>query len=563
MVLMAILDPHALATVLSEQQYPANWILTLADSSGRIIARQPPRDVGELVSERLRRAIAASSSGTFIGRTLEGVDSQSAFVTSAQSHWVVATGIPMQEVLAPRRQAAQTIAIGIIASLAIAFGIATWLARRVAGPVSALAEQAKQLANGAGAPHASLDGQVRIREVRQLADALDMASTAVRAREDLMLREQELMLREQEVLRSADHAKDEFIAMMGHELRNPLSAIAASAHLLTLVGISGPSAASAAAVIERQVRHMTRLIEQLLDVSRLALRELNVRRELVDLASVVAMAVSTWAQSKPERLERVHVTFVPTYVMGDPGRLEQVVVNLLDNAEKFSAGHGDIRVNLARRDAEAVLEVSDQGRGIAPADLQRIFEPFVQGEQGTDRALGGLGLGLALVHRIVTLHDGHVSARSGGIGQGATLEVRLPACPEAVFPAPTKPSSESDQGRGKRVLLAEDNDDAREMLQALLTAQGHDVAAAPNGSRALQLASEFRPEVAFIDIGLPDMDGHAVAAALRRTFGSTLRIVALTGYGQPDDRARALQSGFDLHFVKPVSLEALEAAFGE
>jgi PAS domain S-box-containing protein len=370
-----------------------------------------------------------------------------------------------------------------------------------------------------------------------------------------------MLKRAQRELEAADRQKDEFLAMLAHELRNPLAPIRTAGEVLALT-VAEPRAHAAIGVIRRQSAHLARLVDDLLDVSRITRGRVELRREALDVAAVVAQAVET---VEPQRQEKRHELRIvadarDVRVDGDFLRLLQTFVNLLSNAIKFTPAGGHIEVRIGRDGAQATVEVRDDGTGIAPDLLPRLFDLFVQSDQALDRAQGGLGIGLSVVQRLVRMHGGDVQAFSDGAGRGARFVVRLPlasAAPAAaVAPAPRP-------GVARRVLVVDDNVDAADSLVLRLQVDGHDARAAYGGAEALRCVGEFRPEVVVLDIGLPEMDGYEVARRLRASEGGTaLRLIALTGYGQPEDRARALAAGFDSHLVKPAGFDILKGLLG-
>jgi PAS domain S-box-containing protein len=365
--------------------------------------------------------------------------------------------------------------------------------------------------------------------------------------------------RVEQALRDADRHKDEFLAMLGHELRNPLAALTTAAHVLRAAAPKDSTTASAQGVIERQAEHMVRLIDDLLDITRVKLGKISLRREPFDLAELVSEFIQLRrAAGVFTDRATVRVDLAPVWVNADRARLEQVVSNLLQNALKFTPRNGRIDVSVQPRGVEAALRVTDSGRGIAPDVLPTIFEPFVQGAQNLDRAEGGLGLGLALVKRLAELHGGSVTAQSGGEGLGATFTVTLPAIAAPREPRVLAPVKGGCSFRPLRILVIEDNQDARQMLREALTMDGHEVREAASGTAGIQAAGEMDPEAVLIDVGLPDMDGYQVARRLRALpGGGSFVLVALSGYGQDDDRGQAGEAGFDAQLVKPVSVAHL------
>lgn len=358
---------------------------------------------------------------------------------------------------------------------------------------------------------------------------------------------------------AANAAKDAFLATLGHELRTPIGTIKAAAQLLGTTRLGEERLAQVRGVIARQSEHLARLIDDLLDAGRLATGKIVLDPRPIDLAQVVSRTVTALETCGETAARRVTVDTQPAWVNADPVRIEQVVTNLVLNAVKFTAEGGAIRVSVRNDGPAAVLTVEDTGIGVDPHLLPRIFDLFVQGEpSGGPRA--GLGIGLALVRRLVEVHGGTVDAASAGRDQGTTMTVRLPRIPEPV--SSEAPGSIPVTPR-RKILVVEDNADAREMLIQLLELGGHEVQGAADGPTGLDLALRLRPDFALVDIGLPGMDGFEVARALRaQPEGRSIYLVALTGHGLAEHRAMALAAGFDAHVVKPVEMEALEAILG-
>jgi signal transduction histidine kinase/ActR/RegA family two-component response regulator len=363
---------------------------------------------------------------------------------------------------------------------------------------------------------------------------------------------------------AANRSKDEFIAMLGHELRNPLSPIVTALQLIKIRG-SGDWEREGV-VIERQVRHLVRLVDDLLDVSRIVRGRVELKRECLEIGDVVARAVEVAGPLLEERAQRLVVDTPRNglVVNADPERLAQVVSNLLTNAAKYTPRGGSVSVSASRRGPDVVLSVRDTGIGI-PADmLPHVFELFVQGKQAIDRAGGGLGLGLAIVRNLVERHGGHVEARSDGPGLGSEFTVLLPHADQAPQRASDPPTLWSSLARTAEttlpgILIVDDNHDGADMLSEVLTRQGYRTVVAYDGIEALRLAARFKPDVALLDLGLPVMDGYELADRLRLLPGlASITLIALTGYGQPSDRARTRAVGFHHHLVKPIDLEELE-----
>jgi signal transduction histidine kinase/ActR/RegA family two-component response regulator len=375
------------------------------------------------------------------------------------------------------------------------------------------------------------------------------AQAAERRHRDL---EEELRLRA-DALAAASRQKDEFLAMLAHELRNPLAPIRNALYVLRLRGTDGTTLTWAEDVLERQVGRLARMIEDLLDVSRLTRGKVVLKRERVDLTRLARLAAEDHRAALQRGQLGLEMDLPPTplWVEGDATRLAQVVDNLLHNAGKFTNPGGRVTVRVQRADGQAAITVRDTGIGIAPDLLPHVFETLTQADATLERSQGGLGLGLALVKGLVELHGGAVQAQSDGLGRGAAFTVTLPLQQEA--PEERSPPAAAPAGRALRILMVEDNRDGAETLQTLLRLAGHEVALAVTGPEGVDMARRFRPDVVLCDIGLPGMDGFAVGRALREDPStSRSRLIVLSGYGQEEDRRKSREAGFDLHLTKPV-----------
>ncbi len=368
--------------------------------------------------------------------------------------------------------------------------------------------------------------------------------------------------RMEEALKEADRRKDEFLAMLAHELRNPLAPILNAAHALRLVGPADANQQWAREVIERQTRHLARLVDDLLDVSRITRGKVTLARELLDLSTIINRAVETSRPLIDERRHKLTVAFPPepARVEGDLTRLVQVVGNLLNNAAKYTDEGRQIWLEAAEEGDEAVIRVRDNGMGISADLLPHVFALFTQAERSLDRSHGGLGIGLTLVRHLVEMHGGRVEARSEGPGRGSEFIVRLPALAQgsAAYTKEAIGERARPASGALKILVVEDNVDSAESMALLLRLNGHEVRIAHDGSSALAEAHSFVPQIVLCDIGLPGMDGYEVAARLREqeAFKQT-PLIALTGYGQEESRRRAKEAGFDYHLVKPVEPGAL------
>ena len=365
---------------------------------------------------------------------------------------------------------------------------------------------------------------------------------------------------------AANRAKDEFLAMLGHELRNPLAPIQTALQLMRLR--SDGSAERERSVIERQVKHLTRLVDDLLDVSGIARGKVALKRERIAISDVIAKGIelaSPLIEQRRHTLD-VHVPRKGLLVEGDALRLAQVMSNLLANAAKYTEHGGTITVVAEPADGNVLVRVADTGIGITPDMLPRVFDLFVQERQTLERSRGGLGLGLAIVRSLVQMHGGTVSAHSEGAGRGAEFVVRLPSAAPAAAVAAATPSlaPSPDVALDVRILVVDDNDDAAEMLVEALSSRGFEVCEARDGPAAIRIAAEFKPHIALLDIGLPVMDGYELAERLRHLpDGDRLRLCAVTGYAQQADQERSRAAGFDRHFAKPLDLDVLDRALRE
>ena len=363
-----------------------------------------------------------------------------------------------------------------------------------------------------------------------------------------------------QALEQADRRKDEFLATLAHELRNPLAPIRQAARLAHTAGVTPAQHAWALDVIERQARHMGLLLDDLLDVSRISQGRLELRREPVALASVVEAAVETVRPLIEQRRHRLTLELPrePVVLSADPLRLAQVLSNLLSNAAKYTDEGGAIAVRAAVEGPRLVIAVRDSGIGLTPASREHIFEMFSQVSSALDRAEGGLGIGLALSRGLVQLHGGTIEARSAGLGQGSEFVVRVPLA-AAGSPQASPATTPTPQAAPRRVLIADDNADAADSLALMLQLEGHEVRTTRDGREALAAAEAWHPDVAVLDIGMPGLNGYDVARAIRAApWGGQMMLIAVTGWGQADDRARATAAGFDHHCTKPVEPQQLD-----
>jgi signal transduction histidine kinase len=434
----------------------------------------------------------------------------------------------------------------MVASLAAAAVFSSWLQTAVTRPILEVARVSREVMlkrdYSLRAPKTTED------EIGQLVDAFnDMLAEAGRRAE---------------ALREADRRKDEFLATLAHELRNPLAPLRNALEILRIAAGDPERSLKAREMMERQLAQMVRLVDDLLDVSRITTGKLAVRKSVVDLQGVMRDALETvrhFILSRRHVLE-LHLAPEPISVDADRTRLAQVFSNLLNNAAKYTPPGGRITVTVEREGREGVVRVRDTGIGLAPESVQSIFDMFVQLDRSLERSQAGLGVGLTLARRLVELHDGEIAARSAGLGQGSEFVVRLPLAVKRPKARRAAEEATPPAAITRRILIADDNVDFAASMCHLLETRGHQVRVAHDGAEALEAALHFEPEVAFLDIGMPKIHGYEVARRLRaQPQTASCLLVAVTGWGQEDDRRRAREAGFDRHLVKPVELGQMEA----
>jgi signal transduction histidine kinase len=540
---------------LRRPNIPASWVIGIHDRDGITIVRNQgsERFVASPAVPALVQAAARADEGMVRTASREGIDMQGVFTHSALSGWTVSVGVPAADIESTARHAVIVASIGLLAALACAGAVAVLLGRRLSRSIERAARATAALGRGERPPP-SRSTVVEVDALHQaLADAGALLEQERESRRQAEAERARLFASEQEARKLAEsqnRAKDEFLAMLGHELRNPLNAISAAVALQQASAPGGDSARRAGEVILRQSRHLSHIVDDLLDLSRMMSGKVALRRQTIDFGELVRRCVDTLAAAGTTAQHRIHVRTAPAQVDADPTRLEQVVSNLLVNACKYTPAGGRIDIDVKAEQGQALLQVRDSGVGIPAQLLPQVFDVFVQGPAQLDRAQGGLGIGLSLVRRLVELHGGSVGAESAGTGRGSCFTVRLPLAetvPSAPAPAAVLPESRP------RVLLVEDNEDSRLTLAMVLQIYGHEVLEARDGPEGLRIALAQQPDVAVVDIGLPGLDGYEFARRLRAApEGERIALVALTGYGQAEDRQRALDAGFDAHLVKPV-----------
>lgn len=549
-VLTALLEPAAVLNVLKGQRVPDEWVVAVADSRGTRVARtrSPEQSVGTPYSATLVDMMRRQGDeGKGVTYSSEGDAVFTAYTRSGVTGWYTAVGLPTSAVEAAARDTFNTWGSGLVLSLIVGVIAAIVLARSVTRPMVKLRESA--IATQHGKPFEAPASEIR--EIDDVARALEEAS---RSRSGLLQSEREARA----AAENANRAKDEFLAMLGHELRNPLSAISNASALLDAPGVSPEQASRARAVITRQVGHLARLTDDLLDVGRALMGKIQLRREPLDLAVLVAQSVATLKAAQRLRDHHLQEEYRPVWADCDAVRMDQVVANLVVNAVKYTPNGGTIRVCVAREGNLAVVRVADNGIGLSPELAGRVFELFVQGERELHRSQGGLGIGLTLVKSLAQMHGGDASVSSAGPGRGSEFTVRIPAIDALV--GAQAPALRVAAERARHVLVVEDNVDACDTMRTLLEMHGHRVDTANDGAAGLERALALQPEVVLLDVGLPGMDGYEVARRIRAARGIRRPLlVAITGYGGAEDRERALAAGFDAHLTKPVEYPTLAA----
>ena len=684
-VLSVPIEPESFGGLLRAQRLPDGWVIGLADRHKRFIARLPAVPTGTSVSPDFGAAIERAPEGWFPGRTLEGADTFTPYVTSELSGWVLGIAMPQQLIEAGASRATLVTSLGGLVALAIALALAWLIAQRIAGPIASLANATDEGLEG------KLPAVSSIEEIARLHRALRDAGRAVGERQRRLEREQAnlleqssllrlrteeaetlmqvmpiavfkaedrecrvvtanpagyrflgldvgaaeskaampfrwpkglRMLRDGEELHAAqmpmpqtiaqsreqrgeelefrfadgsakfgfvyasplfdaqgrargavcailditerkqdDRRKDEFLATLAHELRNPLAPAMNALELLRSAPRDAAVQARAREMLERQLRQMKRLIDDLMDVSRITQGKLTLRREQVELKAIIEAAIEAsrpMLNAKGHHLD-VDIPRDPVSIDGDAARLTQMLSNLLGNSCKFTPPGGRIRLQARCAGADLTISVRDNGVGIPPELLAQVFDLFTQGDRSLERSTDGLGIGLSLVDRLAQMHGGSVEARSDGPGKGAEFIVHLPVIVSAVSPLPRQEAHEKEETMTLRILVVDDSRDAAESLAMLLNLNGHSVDIANDGLVALKSAEESRPDLIFMDIGMPKLNGYDAARRIREApWGTGITLVAISGWGQDSDREKSRAAGFDAHLVKPVEFSALD-----
>lgn len=568
-VLSAVLTADQILGVVKRQSVPQSWVVAVLDQSGQRVARSKPispaANAGRPTPSLQALLSRGHPEGTGVTYTLEGVESHTGYSRLPDWGWVVAVAIPASEASQAGYGSVAAVLVGLAASLALSAYLGRFFARRVTRPIDILKRAAAALGRGEKVRPEPL-GIAELDEVgRALALASQQRERSMQELTQAQAEREALLGKVTDALRAAEEAgraKDEFLAVLGHELRNPLAPIAMALQLMSIKG--GKATDDERRVVERQLAHMTRLVDDLLDVSRITGKRLAMRMTRLRLVDLIEQAADTIRPSLASRILTVDTAarVDAAWVWGDEARLAQVFNNILGNAIKFTGEEGRIAIRTAVSGDAVEVEVRDNGSGMLPEVLKQAFDPFFQERQGADRSRGGLGLGLAIVKSLVEMHGGSVGAASEGQGRGTRISLRLPLAspPAQPEPAPAPPPA---AGAGK-VLVVDDNHDAADTAATLLEITGYETRVAYDPAAALALLDDYVPNVAVLDIGLPGMSGYELARRFRaHPNGVRCRLVALTGYGQADDVAMAMKHGFDTHLAKPAAPDVLLERIGE
>lgn len=558
--------------LIASADIPTGWVVAIIDGQGRFVARSLSSEelVGKPARPELAAAAAAQKSGRIRHHTLEHVEVYDQFTHSSLSGWTVAVAAPVELIERTARPASLVAAMGLFAAIVLAGALAIFFGRLHVNSIARAVKAANDLGQGI-APDA---GHSRVLEVNALHTSLHAAGEQMRQaqayRRHAEAERQALLEAEQKARQSAEAqnaAKDQFLAMLGHELRNPLAPISTAAQLLRLQPSDPNRVRYASDVITRQVDHMNSLLGDMLDVSRVTRGLVSLSVEDLDLKAVIERAIEqTHAQIEVKHHQLALDLPPPALIVrGDKTRLIQIFANLINNAAKYTPPYGRIDVSAGIEGQQVVVRVGDNGEGLSPDLLPRIFDLFSQGDRKPDRSQGGLGLGLALVRSLVQLHGGTVLASSAGPGMGSTFSVYLPYDAALAQAGATAPAAEPSATGALKVMIVDDNIDGAISLSLFLKEAGqHRVCTYYDASAALEWAAFELPDVIILDIGLPDITGYELARRLRAmpAFSGAL-FIALTGYGQPQDKQRARDAGFDHHVAKPADpqhiLKLLEA----
>jgi signal transduction histidine kinase/ActR/RegA family two-component response regulator len=543
-----------------QPQVRSDWVVGVIDRQGKFISRSHRADelLGRNARAELVAAAAASNEGLIRHSTLEGVPVYDAFTHSTLTGWTIAVAAPVETIEATATQAIVWLAAGLAAALLVALFGASLLSRLLIHAIGTASAGARALGTGAPANpvHTSVD---EINELNiALVEVAHLLTSERSAREEVEKQRVQWLEDERSAKEKAQDenaAKDKFLALLGHELRNPLSAIVGATEILARKPADVNVAERFVAMIQRQNRHLTHIVNDLLETSRMLSGKIVLESSALDLGECVGRCVEALRSTDWATHHKLVMHSHSVCVLGDPVRIEQIVNNLVTNAAKFSDPNSQVDIRVQAAGNWAVLRVSDVGAGIAPELQPHIFKPFVQGPSLPGKAQSGLGVGLALVKQLVSLHGGQVRAEPNRNGRGTTFVVMFPRIDSG---ADSEKSTQPLPATAGRVLLVEDNVDARESTAELLRLLGYDVVEAEDGPQALEAALAHAFDIAIMDLGLPGLSGFEIATEFKKEASlRNVPLIALSGYGQQRDKEAALAAGFDEHLVKPVEPDCL------
>ncbi len=566
-VITALIRPERVRSVLTRQGVPEDWVISIMDGNGRRVARSRAHgeNLGGRLSDTAQRIVdGGRPDGSGVSYSLEGERIFTPYSRLPASHWIAVLGLPTAVLDAAVYRSLAIYGGGILLSIVIGAGGAIWAVRSITRPMAELRAAAEAL----GRRETPTRPQTSIQEIREVGVALKTAAIELArsaAERDDLLRKERLA---REAAEAADRAKDEFMAVLSHELRTPLNAVFGWARWLQSGGLDDPTMiARATDAIARNAHVQVQLVDDLLDLARITSGKMRLDVTAIDLRSALYGALEAVRPAADAKRIAIHTSLGsdPCVVTGDAARLQQVVWNLLMNAVKFTPHGGQVRLELQRTSTRVEIVVSDTGQGIDPGVLPHVFERFRQADSSSTRTHGGLGLGLALVKHLVELHGGAVAAQSPGESRGTTVTVTLPTL-LASSDAPSSPRMpatiatrdapvRADRLHGLRVLVTDDDADAALLVSAILAGCGAEVRHCSSATATLELLQEWQPDVLVSDIGMPGEDGYSLIAKLRAlpaAAGGSTPAVALSAYGRPQDRMRAIGAGFNMHVPKPV-----------
>ena len=555
--------------IVEKHDMPADWIVAVTDRTGRIMARSHMNDdfVGRPARPELVAAAAEKSQGLIRVSTLEGIESYVSFNLSELTGWTIAVAAPVASIDAPIMRAVQTATFGFLLATVVSAILAAVFGRRFVAAVQNASAAAIALGQGQTPKVMTDTSIVEVNVLNQsLAHAGKLLEKESLARQVAEAERERLLVVEHQAfvaIQKENTAKDHFLAMLGHELRNPLAAISGAVDVLALASKKDKKDKGTndsnhhLEIIKRQNHHLIHIIDDLLDMSRLMAGKIILNPQPVNLAECLQRCVDGLKAAQRVKGHSINISAESVWINADPVRIEQILINLIGNALKFSPLGSVINVDLQQTRSLAVLHVQDQGTGMTPELISQVFEPFVQGPAPVSGDHGGLGVGLALVKQLVELHGGTVTVASAGLNQGSTFTCQFPAVP-APLNEPEMTHAHLIAPQTRTLLYVEDNADVRSVMSEMLRLSGYEVIEAVNGADALAAVTTQQPDAVLLDIGLPDMSGYEVARQIRLMPSKCdIPIIALTGFGQSRDKAAAAQVGFSAHLVKPVDPEEL------